>query len=44
MPHKVIITSVENNSGTLYINNMSVTAAFNNFVFDETGEPVGVEV
>ncbi len=44
MPHKVIITSVENNSGTLYINNMSVTSAFNNFVFDETGEPVGVEV
>jgi hypothetical protein len=44
MPHKVIITSVENNSGTLYINNMSVMCAFNNYVIDETGDPVGVEV
>ena len=44
MPHKMIITSVENNSGTLYINNMSVMCAFNNYVMDETGEPVGVEV
>ncbi len=44
MPHKVIITSVENNSGTLYINNMSVLCTFQHYVFDETGEPVGVEV
>jgi hypothetical protein len=44
MPHKMIITSVENSSGTLFINNMSVLHLFDNYVFDETGEPVGVEV
>jgi len=43
MPCKMIITSVENNLGTLFINNMSVLRVFNNYVFDETGEPVGVE-
>ena len=44
MPHKMIITSVENYCGALFINNMSVTTAFNNYIFAETGEPVGVEV
>ena len=44
VPYKTIITSVENNSGRLFINNMNVMDAFNNYVFDETGEPVGVEV
>lgn len=43
-PHKMIITSVENSSGMLFINNISVIPAFNDYVFDETGEPVGVEV
>ena len=43
MPSKMIITSVENNLGTLFINNMSVLRAFNNYVLDETGEPVGVQ-
>jgi len=43
-PHKMIITSVENSSGMLFINNISVIPAFNDYIFDETGEPVGVEV
>ena len=41
MPRKMIITSVENKNGTLFINNMSVMDAFNNYISDETGEPVG---
>ena len=41
---RCIVASVENNTDTLFINNMGVTYAFNNYVFDETGEPVGVEV
>lgn len=44
VPHKMIITSVENNSGTLYINSMNILFVFQNYVFDVTGEPVGVEV
>ena len=44
VPHKMIITSVENNSGTLYVNSMNILFVFQNYVFDETGEPVGVEV
>jgi len=43
-PHKMIITSVENSSGMLFINNISVIPAFNDYILDETGEPVGVEV
>ena len=43
VPQKMIITSVELNSGMLFINTMSVLHAFDNYVFDETGEPVGVE-
>jgi len=39
----MIITSVENYCGALFNNNMNVATAFNNYVFDETGEPVGVE-
>ena len=44
VPHKMIITSVENNCGTLYINSMNILFVFQNYVFYETGEPVGVEV
>ena len=43
-PHKMIITSVENDSGTLYINSMHILYAFHNYISDETGEPLGVEI
>ena len=40
---KCIVTSVENNTDTLFINNMSVTYAFNNYTMED-GTPVGVEI
>ena len=40
---RCIITSVENNADTLFINNMGVTYAFNNYTMED-GTPIGVEV
>ena len=40
---RCIITSVENNADTLFINNMGVTYAFNNYTMED-GTPVGVEI
>ena len=40
---RCIITSVENNADTLFINNMSVICAFNNYTMED-GTPVGVEI
>ncbi len=40
---RCIITSVENDADTLFINNMDVTYAFNNYTMED-GTPIGVEV
>ncbi len=40
---RYIVTSVENDVDTLFINNMDVTYAFNNYTMED-GTPVGVEI
>ena len=40
---RYIVTSVENDADTLFINNMDVTYAFNNYTMED-GTPVGVEI
>ena len=41
---RCIITVVEKWCNNLYIDSMNVLRAFNDYVFAETGEPVGVEI
>ena len=40
---QVINISINQTTGNLYINGYSPYELFNNYVFDETGEPVGVQ-